>query len=179
MTTPLDLAVLRAAVEAATRAWEQIDAACSGLLARQCKRHAPYMGCAMDCGDVANALDPELLNARPLIVEALGAVPQLLAECERQRLALDRIQDELMAANLDVSTDDVPETFAHHVFVLRMALETRGENMDALSAERDRLRSLLAEACDIGEKHITNDNSALTDESLTRIAEIRSEGGIE
>lgn len=91
---------LRELCERATVAWRQIDAACSGLLASQCKRHAPYMGCPMDCNDIANALDPELLNARPLLDEALSTLPTLLDandaltdEVERLRGLLRRACD--------------------------------------------------------------------------------------
>ena len=64
MTNPVDIDAVRAA-------WERLEAACAGLLAQQCKSHRPYMGCPMDCGDVTNALDPELAEARPLIAAVI------------------------------------------------------------------------------------------------------------
>ena len=48
--------------------------------------------------------------------------------------SLESIRDELMAANLDVSLDDSPSTFAHHVFVLRMAVEELSARVDELRA---------------------------------------------
>lgn len=61
-------------------AWERLDAACGGLLARRCKSHAPYMGCPLDCGDVENALTPEFEQARPLITAAFGEIDALRKE---------------------------------------------------------------------------------------------------
>ena len=66
-----------------------------------------------------------------------------LAESAR---TIEGIRDELMAADLDVSTDDDSATFAHHVFVLRMALEERGDLLATALAERDEARSRLAKA---------------------------------
>ncbi len=64
---------------AAVAAWEALDAACSGLLAQQCKRHAPYMGCPMDCNDVENALVPEHATAAAIIPAALARIATLEA----------------------------------------------------------------------------------------------------
>ena len=70
-------------------AWERLEAACAGLLAQQCKRHPPYMGCAMDCSDVANALDPEFVEARPLITAALAEVRRLRSQLEAARAVVE------------------------------------------------------------------------------------------
>jgi len=74
-------------LQAAKEAWAGLDAACSGLLASQCKRHASYMGCAMDCTDVANALVPEFATAAAIIPACIAEVERLRAECERLRNA--------------------------------------------------------------------------------------------
>lgn len=72
-------------------------------------------------------------------------VCDLMNERDALRSTLDRIRDELMTANLDVSTDDAPDTLPHHVFVLRMALDERGTQIDEARAECERLRERLAQ----------------------------------
>lgn len=66
-------------------AWDRLDAACSGLLARKCRSHPPYMGCSMDCNDVENALTPELAETRPLIVAMLDELDALRAAITKVR----------------------------------------------------------------------------------------------
>lgn len=119
----------------------------------ECERKTNSDGdqdCSLSVGD----MDADIDDVGEPIAEMLNALPVLLDEVERLAAAHERVRDELMAANLDVSTDDAPETFAHHVFVLRMAMEARGENMDELAKDRDRLRALLGEALTIAERHI-------------------------
>ena len=59
-------------IERVIDAWEKLEAGCAGLLASQCKHHAPYMGCPMDCNDVANAIEEEFASARTLLPAALA-----------------------------------------------------------------------------------------------------------
>lgn len=74
-------------INAVRTAWERLDAACAGLLARQCKSHRPYMGCPLDCGDIENALDPEFAEARPLIAAVIDEVERLRLIADEERVA--------------------------------------------------------------------------------------------
>lgn len=71
----------------------------------------------------------------------------------------------------------IRDTLARHVFVLRMALETRGENMDELAKDRDRLRTLLAEAIWIAREYVGGGkHGPTTERPRARIDAIEKEG---
>lgn len=86
-------------IKQARAAWERLDAACAGLLASKCKRHPPYMGCAINCGDITNALAPEHAEAAPLITAALDALEQERREVERLRRELGQRNRSIVALN--------------------------------------------------------------------------------
>lgn len=112
-------------------AWGRLEAACAGLLARQCKRHAPYMGCATDCNDVANALDPEFAEAQPLITAALAEIRTLRAQSAdlaEQVEGLRRERDKARRERDVFSSDNLSRE--------RDAAIARAEKAEA---ERDRL----------------------------------------
>ena len=75
-----------------------------------------------------------------------------------------RADRDALAAQLAEPQQHAAACLAHQ---MRLAMER-----DAARRERDSLRALAIEACEIAEKHITNDNSALTDD---RLGEIQTE----
>lgn len=81
----------------ARTAWDAFDAACAGLLASACRRHAPYMGCPLDCTDVENRIGDEFRALAPL-------VPALITEVTRLRALL--VDATEIIATIHASADD-------------------------------------------------------------------------
>lgn len=124
--------------DAATLAWERLDAGCAGLLASQCRYHRPYMECPLDCNDVENALDPEHAEARKSVSPALALLPAALRELKAAREELVNlrraVEEYLPHPNGDQQTPGNPDAWNAAMF-----------NLGQLKEEADSLRARLAE----------------------------------
>lgn len=123
-------------VERARTAWDALDAGIAGLLANACKSHRPYMGCPMDCGDVANALDLEFALARPLMTAALDEIARLRGELGSMRPVVEAAERHHLAqcqgkhaTCLETVNDHDPECAVamaeEHLFSTMLARLTR------------------------------------------------------
>lgn len=211
MTSPSPTAAARALADQAATAWERLDAGCAGLLANQCKRHPPYMGCAMDCTDMANALDPEHAEARTAIPPALALLAQLCDQLDAAREERDRLEAEADKIHADRvrladalrawrtwaiqralpwdKRDDQHDDERRASVDERIATLTRERvafSTDTLARERgtalaeaarlreenERLRGLVVEACDLGERNLRGAATLLRLRDLIATADI-------
>jgi hypothetical protein len=167
-------------VEAARLAWERLDAACAGLLARQCKSHRPYMGCPLDCNDVESALDPEHAEARPLINAALDEIEALRVVAEQAEIDKDclRRNHKLKCEQLAMATTQ-RDTAITELAAVRAELQQARDDQDGTERQRcemrEHFRALLKETCDIADLLAAETGSS---GALDSIAAIRADGGV-
>lgn len=147
-------------------AWEAFEAGCSGLLARRCKHHRPYIGCPLDCTDVENAIEEEWKIARPIVVAMFDEIELLRSH------AVEHIRSlEALTVERDRYRDrpEVNETEITSMRDLERALDA-AEAVSALlqvtGAERDRWK-LKAAAGEVRER--------MEEENVDEILERESE----
>ena len=142
-------------IDAVREAWERFEAGCSGLLARKCAYHRPYMGCPLDCGDVENDIGEEWKAFQPLVAPLLDELKAL-----RRFLDAEKVQCDGMGARNREAMTILGGVYPDGIV----------ERACAVVAERDRLRALLEEA--IGELEDTGGDFA-----RQRATEISEEAG--